>query len=103
MAKAPQSLICADADFADHFWTVVAREDDDGVLRHAILVESAKDLANHRIGLRHEVAVVAGLRFALELLRRNHGVMWRGQRHIEKEWRSRRTRGGIFDVFDTAA
>src|SRR6187200_2902455 len=59
--EAADALVSTNRDFTDDFRTVVAREDNNGVLAETVTINGAQDITDHGVSLHHEVAVVARL------------------------------------------
>ena len=66
--------------------SVVGREQEKGLVLYLRVVDRLHHLADHPVGLDHEVAIAANARLSLERLVGNDRRMRRGERNIKEEW-----------------
>ena len=67
------------------FRAVVGGEDDKGIFIEPISFQRVEDLSGDPVGLHHEIAIAAGLRFAEKFVIGNDRGMRRRKSEVEEE------------------
>ena len=67
------------------FRTVIASNQHESVTCETGLIQSLEERADMGIGFDHKVAVSSRIGLPAKALERDHGLVWRGVRHVQEE------------------